>query len=149
MRRTALALFAAILAIAICASSSLAKGDPDGQYRAPGNPTTVYVNRDGRMISYFVSYVHTSCLVGIGQPSEVIVQTTGKAKIGVSRKGRFSATVPFRMSGNSPGDRSRQCPSTAGIVRHPIPTASSKQRSSISRIVRWIWRAWNTAHFHR
>jgi hypothetical protein len=96
MRTTALALVAATLAIAVFASSSLAKGDPDGQYRAPGNPTSIYVNRDGRLISYFVSYVRTSCLVGNAQPSQVIVQTSGKAKISVSRKGRFSASVPFR-----------------------------------------------------
>jgi hypothetical protein len=97
MRRTALALVATTLAITVFASSSLAKGDPDGQYRAPGNPTAVYVNNDGRMISYFVSYVDTSCPVDNGLLlSQVIVQTTGKAKIRVSRKGRFSTTVPFR-----------------------------------------------------
>jgi hypothetical protein len=96
MKRAAVVLIAATAAITIFASSSLAKGDPDGQYRAPGNPTTIYVHRDGRMISEFVSNVRTSCLVGTGQLSQVIVRTTGKAKISVSRKGRFSATVPFQ-----------------------------------------------------
>jgi hypothetical protein len=96
MKKAAVALIATTAAITVFASSSLGKGDPDGQYRAPGNPTTIYVNRDGRMISYFVSYVHTSCLVGNAQQSQVIVQTSGKAKISISRKGRFSASVPFR-----------------------------------------------------
>ena len=95
MRRTGTAAVAAALAIAIFASSSQAKGDPDGHYRGTGD-TTIYLNRDGRMISYFVSDVHTSCLVGNMQPSTVIVQTTGKANISVSRKGRFTASVPFR-----------------------------------------------------
>jgi hypothetical protein len=98
MKRAAVALIATTAALALFASSSLGKGDPDGQYRAPGNPTTIYVNNDGRMISYFVSYVRTSCPVGTGpgHQSQVIVQTSGKAKISVSRKGRFSATVPFK-----------------------------------------------------
>jgi hypothetical protein len=99
MRRTEVAAAAATVAIAIFASSALAKGakgDPDGQYRSNPEGTTIYLNRDGRMISSFGSNIHTSCLVGGPQPSTVIVQTTGKANISVSRKGRFSASVPFK-----------------------------------------------------
>ena len=41
MRRTGVALVAAAFAIAICASSSLAKRNPDGQYRSDPEGTTI------------------------------------------------------------------------------------------------------------